>query len=91
MLTINSEHLSSEYHFESKYQDKNSPYDKSVEKKEEELIDFKEEHHDTLRKSSSGPIQNEVLTITSEHPSSEDKIEGIFQANISPSDQSFEK
>ena len=55
------------------------------------MIEFKEEHHDELRKSSSGPIQNELLTLTSENPSYEDHSERKFQNNISPSDQSFEK
>ena len=40
---------------------------------------------------SSGPIQNEVLNITSEHPSSADHFERKFQAKISTSNQSFEK
>ena len=39
---------------------------------------------------SSQHIQNEVLTITSEHPSSEYNFESKSQANISPSDKSFE-
>ena len=39
---------------------------------------FKEEHHDELIKFSSGPTQNEVLTITSENPSSEDHFESKF-------------
>ena len=44
-----------------------------------------------MRNSSSGPTENEVITITSEHSSSEDHFEIKFQANISPSDQSVEK
>ena len=36
-------------------------------------------------------IQNEVLTINSEQPSSEDRIERKFQAKFSPYEQSFEK
>ena len=36
-------------------------------------------------------IKNEVLTITSEHPYSENHFEKKIQYNISPSDQSFEK
>ena len=31
---------------------------------------FKKKYHDVFINSSSGPIQNEVLTIISEHPSS---------------------
>ena len=37
------------------------------------------------------PIQNEVLTINYEHPSSEDQFERKFQDKIYPSDNSFEK
>ena len=44
-----------------------------------------------LKKSSSRSIQHEVLTLTSEHPSSEDHFDIKFQENISPSDQSYEK
>ena len=40
-----------------KIQAKTSSSDQNFEKQEEELIEFKEEHHDALRKSSSGPIQ----------------------------------
>ena len=36
-------------------------------------------------------IQNEVLTITSEHPSSEDKFERKSQYKISSYNQSFEQ
>ena len=54
------------------------------------MIEFKEEKNYGLRKISSGPIKNEVLTINSEHPSSEDHFERRLQANISPFGQSFE-
>ena len=54
------------------------------------MIEFKEKHHDELRKFSSGPIQNKVFTLTYEHPYSADHFESKLQANISPSDQSFE-
>ena len=74
-----------------KFQDNIYPSDQSVEKKEEEFIEFKGEHHDALRKYSSGPIQNEVLTLTSEHPYSADHFERKSQDKISPYDQSFEK
>ena len=90
VLTINSEHLSSEDHFERKFQDKISPYDQIFEKKEEELIEFKEKNHDTLRKSSSGSIKNGVLTITSALPYSVDNFEGLLQDKISPLDNFFE-
>ena len=83
MLTVNSEHSYSEDNFERKFHDKISPSNQSFEKQEEKLIDSKEEHHDELRKFSSGPIQNEVLTINFEHPSSEDHFERKFQDNIS--------
>ena len=39
-------------------------------------------------KLSSEYIKNELITITSEHPSYEDNFERKFQAKISPSDQS---
>ena len=57
-------------HFNRKFKPNIYPSDQSFEKKEKELIEFKEEHHYELRNSSSGTIQNEVLTINSEHPSS---------------------
>ena len=75
VLTINSEHPSAADQFEIKLQYKIYPSDQSFEKREEEFIDFKEEHHNTFRKYSSGPIQNEVITLTSEHLSSEDHFE----------------
>ena len=46
MLTITSEHPSSENHFERKFQAKIYPSDQSFEKKQEELIEFKEKYHD---------------------------------------------
>ena len=55
------------------------------------MIDFKEEHHDELRKISSETIQNEVLTINSEHPSYADHFERKSQAKISPYDFFSEK
>ena len=58
VLTINSEYMSPEYHLESKLQAK------IFEKKEGELIEFEEEHHDKTRNFSSVPIQKEALTIT---------------------------
>ena len=53
--------------------------------------ELKEEHHAELRHFSSGPSQNEVITITSEYPSSEDHFKRKFQEMIYPSNQSFEK
>ena len=91
VITINSEHPSSEYHFERKFQANISPSDQTFEKKEEELIEFKEEYHDELRNFSSGPIQNEAITLTSEHSSSSYHFQRKFQAKISRYDQSFEK
>ena len=55
------------------------------------LIEFKEEHHDELRKFSLVLLQNKLLTITYEHLYSVGHFERIFQANIYPSDQNFEK
>ena len=40
---------------------------------------------------SSKHIQNEVLNITSKHPSYKDHFERKFQTKISPSDQILEK
>ena len=65
-------------------------YDQSLETKKEALIKFREKHVDEPRKFSSGPIKNEVLTMTSENPSSGDHFERKFQENISPYDQSIE-
>ena len=50
-----------------------------------------EEHHYELRKFSFGPIQNEVLTINSEHLSSGDHFESKSQYKISPTYQIFEQ
>ena len=55
------------------------------------MIEFKEKHHDELRKFSSGTIQNEVLNLTSEHPYSADNFERKFQDKIYPSDKIFEQ
>ena len=55
------------------------------------MIEFKVKHHDELRHFSSIPIQDEVITITYEHPSSEVYSERKFQANISPSGKSLKK
>ena len=75
MLNITSKHPSSKNHFERKFQAKIYPSDNFFEKQEEELTEFKEDHHDELRKFSSGPIQKEGLIITSEHPYSKDYSE----------------
>ena len=56
MLTINSEHQYSDIHFESIFKDNISTFDQNFEKQKVELKDFKEEHHDELKKFSSGPI-----------------------------------
>ena len=67
MLTLTSENPPSKNHFERKFRAKISPYDQIFEEQEKQLIELKEEHYDELRKFSSGPIQNRVLTITSQH------------------------
>ena len=90
VLTLTSEHPSSADKFERKFQSKISPSGQKFEKSEEELIYFKEEHHVELRNVLLGPIQYEVLTINSGHPSSEDNFERKFQDKISPSEQSLE-
>ena len=64
-----------------------SPSDKSFDKQEEELIQFKEKHHYELRDFSLGFIQNEVLTITSRHQYSEDYFDIKFQVKIYPSNK----
>ena len=40
---------------------------------------------------SSEHIKKEVLTITSEHPSSEEKFDRKFQSKITPYNQKFEQ
>ena len=89
-LTVNSEKQSSDDHFERKFRANISPSDQGFEKQEEELIKFKERYHDKFRKFLLGTIQNELLTIASEHLFSKDHFERKFQANISPSDQDIE-
>ena len=42
-------------------------------------------------KFSSEHFTNEVLTFTSEHPSSEDNFESKFQTNLSPTNQIYEQ
>ena len=54
-------------------------------------MEFKEEHHDELRNFSSVLIQNEVLTLTSEHTSSADHFERKFQDKVYPYNKSFEQ
>ena len=78
-------------HFKKKLKHRIYPSDKKFEIQEEELTEFKEEHHDEFRKISSGIIQYEVLTTNSKHPSSADHFERKSQAKISPSEQSLEK
>ena len=46
VLNITSEHLYSEDQFDRKLQANISPSGQKIEKKEEELIEFKEKHHD---------------------------------------------
>ena len=53
--------------------------------------EFKEEHHDKLKKFSSGPNQNDVLTVTSEHPSYKDDVESELQDMTSPYNQIFKQ
>ena len=91
MLNITSEHLSSDDYFERKFQANISPSDQIFEKQEEELIEFKVKQHMESNMLSSEHIQNEVLNITSEHPSYENYFKSKFQAKIYPSDQKFDK
>ena len=53
------------------------------------MIEFKGEHRDDSINFSSGPTQNEVLTIISDHKSSAYQSEINSQNKISSSDQSF--
>ena len=51
------------------------------------LQHLREDLEDKSTFSSSEHIENKVLTITSESPSSEDHFDTKIQANISPSDK----
>ena len=53
------------------------------------MIYFKGKQYMEPSMFSSERIKNEVLTITSEHPSSEDNFESKSRANISPFDQIY--
>ena len=55
------------------------------------MIKFKGKYHDELNFFISGPIQNDVLTITSGNPSCKICLEIKPQSKIYLSDQSFEK
>ena len=48
-------------------------------------------HHDGLRKFSSGTIQNECITFTSEYPSYEDHFESKLRDRVSASNKCFEQ
>ena len=91
VLTITSEHTSSEYHFDRKFQSKIYSSDQTFENYKEEFIKFKGKYHDELIKSSSGTIKNGLLTSTSEHSYSEDHFKRKSQVNISPSDKNSEQ
>ena len=65
-------------------------HDKSDKKIEKQIQLMLVQITELLSRQSEN-IQNEVLTITSENPYSEDHIERKSQENISPSDQSFGK
>ena len=56
--TFSSEHIQNKVITLRKSQANISQSDKTVEKQKEELIKFKEEHHNDLRKFSSGNIKN---------------------------------
>ena len=63
-------------HFQRKFRSRATitPYDQSFEQPPfRKWLEAK--YHDDLIMLSSGPIKNEVLTINSEHPSSEDHFE----------------
>ena len=65
-------------------------HDKSDKKNEEQLQPMSVQITDISSKQSEN-IQNEVLTITSEHPYSEDQFERKSQDNIYPYNQIFEQ
>ena len=65
--------------------------DQLFKRQEESLKNMREDLHEKSNMFSSEHIQNEVLTLTFEHPSSADKFERKSQSKISPSDQSIEK
>ena len=97
VVNLTSEHPSSVNHFERNFQAKISPYEKGHENQEEiwtesmtKTQEFKEEHHDKLKKSP-GPIQNDVLTVTSEHPSYKDDVESKLQDTTSSYNQGFKQ
>ena len=62
-----------------------------IEKINDTLTNEKDDKIIELLSKQSEIIQNEVLTITSENPSSEDHFDRKFQDNIYPSNQIFEQ
>ena len=90
MLTLTSEKPYSEDNFESKFQAKTSPFNQNFLQLEEELINYKKEKMEP-NKFSSEHIENGVLNITSETPSSEDFLETKLQDKFNKSDQNFEQ
>ena len=65
----------------------NDKSDKEIEKKPQPMsVQIRE-----ISSKQSKKIQNEVITITSEHSSPKDQFERKPQEKISPSNQSFEQ
>ena len=91
VITLISENPSSENPFETKLQAKFATSDKSFEKQEELLIEFKGKQHMESSMFSSEKNENEVLALTSEPPSSEGHLDTEFKAKRSPPDQFFNK
>ena len=91
MLTIKSEHPSSEDQFERKSQNKISPSNKIFEQPEEEFIEFKGEQKIQPNKFSAENIKNVVLTITYEASFSKYFFETKLQAKFNKTDQIFEQ
>ena len=83
MLTITSKNPSSEDNFERNFQANMYPPDHIFDQPEEKLIELKGKQKMEPNKFPSEHIKNEVLTLTSEHPSYDDNFERKFQAKLS--------
>ena len=91
MLTITSEHPSSEDKYERKPQNKISPYNQSFEQTKEEVIEFKGEQQMDPNKLSSEHIENNMVNITSEILSIEDCFETKLHTKFDTYYQLFEQ
>ena len=91
VLTLTSEHLSSEDSFDRKFKAKFYPYNQIFEQPEEYLIEFKGKQQMGQKTFSSEQIENKLLTLTSENSPSKYCFKTKLQANFNKSDQSFEQ